>query len=64
MLSGGDNHCRRVGGHHSWEDGTIADEQVIHSVNLDVCVDDGGTAASSIISSDLGGAEPVVGPSS
>ena len=61
MLGHRDDHGRRVASHHTGEDGGVNDVQVVSAVDLEVQVNDGGTAGAAIVGAHLVGTEPMVG---
>lgn len=60
MLTGRDDECRWVGGHHAWEDTGVDDEDVVRAVYLGVGVYDCCSAFQSAVSAELAGSHPVV----
>ena len=54
-LGSGDDHGRRVAGHHAGEDRPVDDEEVVGAVDLGVEIDDGGTPVETAVLSQFGG---------
>lgn len=54
VFSGGDDHGGRVAGHHTGEDGSVDDEEVVCAVNLSVEVDDSRTSLEAAVNTELG----------
>jgi hypothetical protein len=61
LLGCDDDQSRGIRGDHAGEDGGVDNEEVVSAVDSGVEIDDSGAAVTSIISTDLGRADPVVG---
>jgi hypothetical protein len=60
-LGSGDEVGTGVGGDHTWEDGSISDEEVVSAIDLSVKINNSCTTLATVILAKLVGSNPVIG---